>query len=82
MAEEGLEDMSDHFLPRHKLWLKEDCTWVMHRSVREVRSRTDYILVTDSRLFQNIGFWDARHNTDHYLVLGCLCGAAPATHSR
>ena len=23
---------------------------------------------------------DARHNTDHYLFLGCLCRAAPATH--
>ena len=26
MAEEGLEDMSDHFLPRHKPWSKDGCT--------------------------------------------------------
>ena len=24
---------------------------------------------------------DSRHNTDHYLVIGCLCGAAPSYHS-
>ena len=47
-----------------------------------MRSRTDYILGTDSRLFQNVAGWDARHNTDHYLVLGCLHRAAPAAHSR
>ena len=45
MKEEGLEDMSRHFLPRHKPWLKYVCTWAMHRGGQEVRSRTDYILV-------------------------------------
>ena len=53
----------------------------MHWGGREVRSRTDYILGTDNHLFQNVAVLDARHNTDHYLVLGCLCGSAPAIHS-
>ena len=41
IAEEGLEDMSDHFLTRHKLWLKDGRTWAMYRGGREVRSQTN-----------------------------------------
>ena len=26
---EGLEEMSGHFLPRNKPWLKDGCTWEM-----------------------------------------------------
>ena len=40
-----------------------------------VRSRTDYILGTDRRLFKNVAVRDPRHNTDHSMVLGCLPGA-------
>ena len=74
--------MSGHFLPRHKPWLKDDRTWSMLQGGQELRSQTNYILGTDSCLFQNAEFRDAQHNTDHYLVLGCLHGANPATHSR
>ena len=81
MEESVLEDISRHFIPRHKLWLKDGRTWAMHRGGWEVRSWTDYILVTDSHLFQNVAVQDARHNTNHYLVLGFLHGAAPAAHS-
>ena len=80
LAEEGLEDTSGHFLPRHNTWLKDGHTWAMHLGGQEVRSRTNYILGTDSCLFQNITVRDASHNTDHYLVLGCIRGAAPAAH--
>ena len=31
MAESGIEDINIHFLPRHKPWLKDGCTWAMHR---------------------------------------------------
>ena len=44
----------------------------MIRGGSEVRSRTKYILGTDRRLLQNMKAQDARHKTDHYLVLGCL----------
>ena len=44
----------------------------MLRKGREVRSRTDYILGTDRRLFRNVTVWDPRHNSDHHMVLGCL----------
>ena len=29
-----------------------------------------------------MAFRDAQHNTDHYLVLGCLGGDTPDVHSR
>ena len=69
MEEELLEDISAHFLPQHKLWLKDDHTWAMHWGSREVCSQTEHILSTDSCLFQNVAIRDASHNTDHYLVL-------------
>ena len=47
-----------------------------------VRSRTDYILGTDRRLFWNVSVWDPRHNTDHYMVLGCLCSASDREHTK
>ena len=46
-----------------------------------MRSCTNYILGTFSCLFHNVAVWDAQHNTNHYLILGCLPGAAPAAHS-
>ena len=39
---------------------------------REVRSRTDYILETDCRLFSNVFVRYPLHNSDQYLFLGCL----------
>ena len=47
----------------------------MVREGKVVRYRTDYILGTDRRLFWNVFVWDPRHNTDHYMVLGCLHSA-------
>ena len=70
----GLEDMLAHFLPRRRPWCQDGRTWIMVQEWREVRSRTDYILGTDHRLFWNVSVRDPRHNSDHYLVLGCLRG--------
>ena len=47
-----------------------------------MRSCTDYILGPYSLLFHHVAVWDARHNTDHYLVMGCLRGAVPDAHLR
>ena len=44
----------------------------MVRVGREVRSRTDYILGKYRCIFKNLAVRDPRHNSDHYLVLGCL----------
>ena len=48
----------------------------MNQGVQEVHAWNNYILGTYSRLFHNVEIRDARHKMDHYLVLGCLCGAA------
>ena len=65
ISKEVLDVISSHFLPRHKLWLKDSCTWDMHPGSWEVRSRINYILGTDSCLLQNVAVRDARHNMDH-----------------
>ena len=77
LATEVLEDMARHFLPRERRWCRDRRTWGMLRKGREMRSRTDYILGTDSRLFRNVAVRDPRHNSDHYMFLGCLTSAPP-----
>ena len=44
----------------------------MIREGKEVRSRTEYILGTYRRLFGDVSVQDPRHNSGHYMVLGCL----------
>ena len=34
LSEEGLEDISSHFLPRKKIWFKDGRTWAMHQGGR------------------------------------------------
>ena len=75
MATEGLEDMLAHFLPCRRSWCRDGWTWSMIREGREVQSRTDYILGTDRRLFGDVSIQDPRHNSYHYMVLGCLHSA-------
>ena len=47
-----------------------------------MRSRTDYILGTDGRLLGNVSVRDPRHNSDRYMVLGCLHSASLREHAR
>ena len=74
LAAAGLMDMGLHFLPWRKTWFQDRCTWSMQRDGREVQYRTDYILGTDCRFFQDVAVWDTLHHSDHYMVLGCLRG--------
>ena len=75
LATEGLEDLARHLLPRETRWCRYRRTWGMIRKGREVRSRTDYILGTDRRLLRNVAVRDPRHNSDQYMVLGCIPSA-------
>ena len=61
-------------------WNQYKGMWSMFGMVREVRSRTDYILDTDRRLFSNMSIRDPSHNLDNYLILGCLCSATLREH--
>ena len=54
----------------------------MIREGREVRYRTYYIMGTDCRIFGNVSVRDPRHNSDHYMVLGCLHSAPLKEHTR
>ena len=74
--------MDLHFLPRQRRWCRYKRTWGMLWKGREVRSRTDYILGTDRRLFGNVSVREPRHNSDHYMVLGCLPSASLTEHKR
>ena len=81
LATKGLEDMAPHFLPRRCRWCWDRRKWCILRQGREVRSRTDYILGTDRRLFGNVSIQDHQHNSDHYMVLGCLPSAFLTEHT-
>ena len=54
----------------------------MVREGKVVRYRTDYILGTDQSLFWNVSVRDPRQNTNHYMVLGCLCSAPEREHAK
>ena len=74
--------MAQHFLPRERRWYRDRRTWGMLQNGREVWSRTDYILWTDLRLFGNVAVRDPQHNSDHYMVLGCLPSASLTEQKR
>ena len=71
-----------HFLPLWLSWFRDRRTWSMIWEGREVRSRTDYILGKDCRLFGNVSVRDPRHNLDHYMVMICLHSASLRDHAR
>ena len=67
-----LEDLSGYFLPRRRAWINDRRTWAVVRQGGVVRSRMEYILGSNLRIFQNVDVWDLRHNYDHLIVMGCL----------
>ena len=75
MTEAGVEEMTAHFLLRKRNRVRERRTWSMVREGKLVRSRTDYLLGNDRSLFRNVSVRDPRHNTDHFMVVGCLRSA-------
>ena len=54
----------------------------MVREGKVMRSRTDYLLGTDRSLFRNMYVRDPRHNTNHFMVVGCLRSAPERDHTR
>ena len=74
--------MAVHFLPCQHKWGRERRTWSTVREGKVVRSRTNYILGTDHRLFWNVSVRDPRHNTDHYMLLGCLRSSPNREHTK
>ena len=77
----GLEDLEGHFFPQWRAWCRDWRTWEAVMQGRVVRSRMDYILGSDRRIFQNVAVRDPRHNSDHFMVVGCPREASPREHS-
>ena len=48
---------------------------------REVQSRTNYILGTYRHIFRNVSIRDPSHNSDHYMILGCLYSSTLREHT-
>ena len=69
---ERLDDVSEHFIMLRRTWDQDGRTWNVVCKGQEERSRMDYILEMDHRIFRNVSGREPRHNSDHYLVLGCL----------
>ena len=45
-----------------------------------MRSRTDYFLGSNRKVFQKVAVWDLRHNSNQFMVMGGLCGASLGEH--
>ena len=68
LAAYGLFDMLPHFRQRRPYL--DLCTWKQQRNSQLYKSRCDYILGSDRRLFRTVSIRDPRHfSTDHYMVV-------------
>ena len=71
-----LEDLAGNSLPVLQAWCKDHRTSAMVQQGRVVRSQTYYILGSDHQIFQNVAVWEPKHNSYHFMLLGCLGGAS------
>ena len=65
LSKAGLDDTSAHFILHHKPQARDRMMWSILCGGLEVPSRTNYILVTDRRLLQNVAVQDTQHITYH-----------------
>ena len=74
MSTHGLEDLLLHFKPRERYSHRQ--TWWQERGGFTIRSRCDYILGSDRRMFSNISLKDPRcFTSDHLMVVGRITSA-------
>ena len=64
-----MEDLAEHFLLRQRTWCKDWGKLAMVIQGSVVRSQTNYILVSNCQIFQNVAARDLRHNSDHLMVI-------------
>ena len=74
--------MTAHFLPRKRRWGQERRTRSMVKEGKVFRSRADYYLGTNQSFFRNVSIRDPQHNTDRFMVVGCLRSAPEREHTR
>ena len=81
LATYGLEDMLYHFKQRKAFTHRQ--TWWQFRAGTLIRSRCDYILGTDRRLFETAGLRDPRYfSSDHYMVVARYLIRPTPSHKR
>ena len=71
MLVEGLEYMVAHLRPRQE-W-QDHWTWRMVWQHQEVMYRPDCLLATNCQTLSNVVVRYPCQNSNHYMVLGCLC---------
>lgn len=77
----GLEDFLHHFRQRKNFLHKQ--TWRKVMKGKLHRSRCDYIMGTDRRLFQTVSIRDPRHfSTDHLMIVAKYLVKPTACHKR
>ena len=82
LADQGLVNITDHFLPRRQYQGAVRCTCSMQRDGIHIMGRGYYILSTDKRSFFNVGLQETRHGTDHRLILAVLWGEGALRNRR
>ena len=74
LADQGLVNMTEHFLPRRRYWVAGRWKWSMQREGRQVKGRGDYIFSTYRCRFTNAVLQGKRHGTDYRLILAVSRG--------
>ena len=72
LAADTLEAMLAQFIPRRRSWCWDRRMCSIVCMGREVRSWEEYIMGIYRRLLRNMSIRDPMHNSDHYIILGCL----------
>ena len=81
LANYGLLDLLNHFRQRRPF--RHMKTWYQVREGVLLRSRCDYILGTDRRLFESVGLRDPQqYSTDHLMLRGRLLRQPTKSHNR
>ena len=70
----GMQDITEHFIPRMRYRGDGRWTWRMRREDQKLTGRGDYILCTNRHNFFKAGIREARMNIDHRMVLAVLQG--------
>jgi hypothetical protein len=79
LANHTLRDLLPHFKQRQGF--RHGTTWYQHREGETLRSRCDYILGTDRRLYQTMSLRDPRnYSTDHLMLKAKLLWQPTKSH--
>ena len=82
LADQGMVNMTDHFLTRQQYQGIGGWKWSMQRDRQQVTGRGYYFLSTYRISFINTGLRETRHGTDHRVILAVLQGEGAIRNRR